>query len=65
MTKPDASPPKDDEVVINGKKYCQVQAHCIYYSVSSHKSRRVGSLVDRGTNGGIAGDDICIIKKSD
>jgi len=65
MTKPDASPSKDDEVIINGKKYHQVQAHCIYYSVSSHKSRRVGSLVDRGTNGGIAGDDICIIKKSD
>ncbi len=48
MAKSDASPPKDDEVVINGKKYCQVQSHCIYYLVSSHKSRRVGSLVDRG-----------------
>ena len=25
MTKPDTSSPKDDKVVINGKKYCQVQ----------------------------------------
>ncbi len=65
MTKSDASPSKDDRVVINDKRYCQVQAHCIYYSVSSHKSRRVGLLVDRGTNDGIAGDNICIIEKSD
>jgi len=62
MPKSDASPPKDDEIVINGKKYWQVQAHCIYYSVSSHKSMRVGSLVNRGANGGIAGDDIHIIE---
>ncbi len=30
MTKPDASAPKDDEVIINGKKYHQVQTHQIY-----------------------------------
>jgi len=65
MAKSDASPTKDDEIVINGKKYRQVQSHCIYYLVSSHKSRRIGSLVDRGTNRGIAGDDVCIIEKSD
>ncbi len=65
MAKSDASPSKDDEIVINGKKYCQVQSHCIYYSVSSHKSSRVGSLIDRGANGGIADDDVHIIKKSD
>ena len=65
MTKPNASSPKDDEIVINGKKYHQVQVHHIYYSVSSHKSWRVGLLVDRGANGGIAGDDIHIIEKSD
>ncbi len=61
MAKSDVSPSKDDEIVINGKKYHQVQSHCIYYLVSSHKSRRVGSLVDRGANG----DNVCIIKKSD
>jgi len=38
MAKSNASDSKEDEVVINGKKYCQVQSHCIYYSVSSHKS---------------------------
>ena len=65
MTKPNTTSPKDDEIVINGKKYWQVQTHRIYYSVSSHKSRRVGSLVDRGANGGIAGDDVCTIEKSD
>ncbi len=66
MAKHDASPPKDDEIVVNdGKKYRQVQVHCIYYSVSSHKSQKVGSLVDRGANGGIAGDDVHIIEKSD
>ena len=68
MSKPDAGPsppPKDDEIVVNGKQYCQVQAHCIFYSVSSHKSQKAGSLVDRGANGGIAGDDIRIIEKLD
>jgi len=65
MTKPNASPFKDDKIVIIGKKDCQVQVHCIYYSVSSHKSQKVGSLIDRGANGGIASDDVCIIEKSD
>ena len=65
ISKSDASPPKDNEIVINGKKYHQVQSHRIHYSVSAHKSKRVGSLVDRGANGGIAGDDIGIIEKSD
>jgi len=65
MSNPDAGPPKDDEIVINGKKYCQVHVHRIFYSVSAHKSRKVGSLVDRGADGGIAGDDVRIIEKSD
>jgi len=33
--------------------------------VSVHKSCKIGSLVDRGANGGIAGDDVRIIEKSD
>ncbi len=68
MRKPDAGPtppPKDNETVVNGKRYHQIHVHHILYSVSSHKSQRVGSLVDRGANGGIAGDDIHIIEKSD
>jgi len=39
--------------------------HHIFYSVSSHKHHKAGSLVNRGVNGGIAGDDVCIIEKSD
>jgi len=65
MPKSTASPSEDDKIVINGKKYRQVQSHPIHYSVSSHKSKRVGLLVDRGANGSIAGDDVCIIEKSD
>jgi len=44
---------------------CQDQIIHIFYSVSSHKSHKAGSLADRGANGGIAGDDVCIIEKSD
>ncbi len=58
-------PCKDEEIVINGRRYQQVQMHHILYSVFSHKSHKAGSLVDRGTNGGIVGDDVCIIEKSD
>jgi len=59
------APSKDEELVINGKKYRLVHQHKIYYSVSAHKSRKIGSLVDRGANGGIAGEDVRIIEKSD
>jgi len=68
MSKPNAGPPpppKDEEIVVSGKQYCQVHTHCILYSVSSHKSCKPGLLVDRGANGGIACDDICIIEISD
>ena len=57
--------PKAEEIVVNGKKYRQIQKHQILYSVSSHKSQKAGSLVDRGANGGIAGEDVRIIEKSD
>jgi len=67
MSKPheSAPPSADEEIVVNGKWYYQVHTHCILYSVSSHKSHKPGSLVDRGSNGGIAGNDVCIIEKSD
>ena len=68
MNKPNAGPPpplNDEKIVVNGKRYHQIQVHCIFYSVSSHKSQRDGSLIDRGANGGIAGDDVCIIEKSE
>ncbi len=65
MPKSDTDSTKSKEIMINGKKYRQVQSHRIYYSISSHKSRCIGSLVDRGANGGIAGNDVHIIEKSD
>jgi len=50
-------------LVVNGKKYRQVNVHALY-SVSAHKSNRSGSLADRGANGGVAGDDVRIINKT-
>jgi len=58
------SPPKDNEIIVNGKKYQQVNTHTINYSVSIHKSSQVGSLVDCGANGGIAGGDVHAIEKT-
>jgi len=58
------SPTKDNEIIVNGKKYQQVNTHTINYSVSIHKSSHVGSLVDHGANGGIARGDVCVIEKT-
>src|SRR5919112_4970772 len=44
----------------------QVNTASTLYSISScHASGHKGSLVDRGANGGIAGDDVRIIAKTD
>jgi len=59
------SPTKDNEIVVNSKKYRQVNVLIINYSVSIHKSSQVGSLVDRGANGGIAGGDVRVIEKTE
>jgi len=58
------SPPKNNEIMVNGKKYHQVNNHKVCYYVSAHQSRYIGLLVDHGANGGIAGNDVRIIKKS-
>jgi len=50
-------------LVINGKKYQQGNVHALY-SVSAHKLNQSGSLADYGANGGVAGDNICIINKT-
>ena len=51
-----------DTVNINGKKYRQVNAHTrVQYNVSATRSTTVGSLVDRGANGGLAGSDVRIV----
>ena len=47
-----------------GSNY-QVTVHRITYRVSAHQATIGGSLVDRGANGGLAGNDVCIIHKSE
>ena len=50
----------NDEVDINGIKYRRInELYC--YSINIIKPR--GALVDRGGNGGLAGDDVRIISK--
>ena len=51
-----SSPTYDDMITINGKKYRQVNMTKTSYVVSAHKHQRLGSLLDRGANGGVAGD---------
>lgn len=48
------------KVVIDGATYRAANAH-ITYSLSSANRVHKMSLIDRGANGGVAGDDICII----
>jgi hypothetical protein len=53
---------KEEEAVINGKKYRQVSIH-VTFSVSSHERKKRSSLIDRGANGGIAGSDVRVINR--
>ena len=50
------------EITLDGKTYCQINVHRIY-NVSKHCTTSHESLVDRGANGGIAGNDVRIISK--
>ena len=54
----------DDEITIDGKKYRKINVHKLTYNVSVHKGLRTGALVDRGANGGIAGEDVRVINKT-
>jgi hypothetical protein len=51
-------------IVVNGKKYRSVNVPAVRYSISAHRSSKSGALVDRGANGGVAGDDVRIIFKT-
>jgi hypothetical protein len=48
-----------DIIVLNGKKYIQIDTHTISYSISHSRTTHLASLVDRGANGGMAGSDVC------
>jgi hypothetical protein len=51
-------PPPNTDIHINGKTYRQVNTAKTLYVASDHRTVRRGALVDRGANGGIAGDDV-------
>ena len=51
----------NDEVDIHGIKYNRINA---LYCFSRNITKTRGALVDRGANGGLAGDDVRIISKS-
>ena len=59
---PPQSGNRDDERMIDGKLWRQVKCH-VTYSISNHSTISQDSLVDRGANGGIAGDDVRVIEK--
>jgi len=52
------------EITIDGKKYRECNVTSITYSVLQVSTRKHLALVDRGANGGIAGDDVRIITKA-
>ena len=50
---------------MKGKGQRQITMHeQITYHVSNHEASKRGSLVDRGANGGLAGDDVRIVQSS-
>jgi hypothetical protein len=52
------------DINISGKVLRQVNTANTIYVASDHRTVRRGALVDRGANGGIAGDDVRIIHES-
>ena len=65
-TPPSTKPVANDEMVINGKRYRRINVHQrITYNISNIKDTKLGSLVDRGANGGLAGGDVRIIHKDE
>ena len=50
------------EFTIEGKMYCQIYTTFIY--VCTHNLTHFQSLVDRGANGGVVGEDVPVINTS-
>jgi hypothetical protein len=57
-------PPGDIRRVMSKSSTRTVSMANITYTVSAHQLTKSVSLVDRGANGGVGGDDVCVIKKS-
>jgi len=52
-----------DYVIVNGKKYISANIHLVEYRVSTRNViPNPGALIDRGANGGIAGDDVLLLE---
>jgi len=67
-TAPAVAPTTSDSrtVVIDGKRYIKTNNHRIQYQFSeaagiSHR-KGISALVDRGTNGGLAGEDVRVLE---
>jgi hypothetical protein len=56
-----------NSVFIDGKRYIQADNHKLHYNIANHekKETKIASLIDRGANGGLAGEDVRIIERSD
>ena len=53
------------EINVNGVIYREANMASVMYNVSNYQTAtRKGALVDRGANGGIAGDDVRVIAKT-
>jgi hypothetical protein len=63
---PTPLPPGDIRRVMSKNSKRSVHTACIEYKVSYHKEHHgiSPSLVDRGANGGVAGNDVCVIFKT-
>jgi hypothetical protein len=53
-----------NEIMVDGTRYRAVNVARFYTVSSTHRTTASGSLIDRGTNGGIAGDDVRIIERT-
>ncbi len=67
LNKPSAMKREVHEVTIDGKVYRAVNMTRVEYEVSerTRHSKSPGSLMDRGANGGVAGDDVRVISTND
>lgn len=57
--------PGDVRRVLGTKGNRSTNVHRLHYKVSAHKASSFATLVDRGANGGIAGDDVRVIFKAE
>ena len=60
-----ASTTVSKEIMLNGKRYIQTDTHRVDYCIAEaafKESTKISSLMDRGANGGLAGQDVRLIE---